>query len=90
VSSGSGADAGAAGATAESFFACPTGTFGVVPGARVVAVTADGRVAEGLADEAREVRGARVVAASPAGRVVSDRFAAVAVAVEVVDEEASD
>lgn len=88
MSSGSGAGAGAAGAAAESFFACPTGTFGVAPAARVVAVAADGRVAAGLAPEAREVRGARVVAASAADRVVSDLFAVVAV--EVVDEEASD
>lgn len=62
----------------------------MAPSAREVAVAPDGRVAPGLVDGAREVRGARVVAGSAAGRVVSDRLAAVAVEVVDVDEEASD
>ena len=62
-------------AETDSFFACPTGTLGVVPGA---CPAARGRVADGLEDGAREARGAaRVVDASADGRVVKGRFAVV-------------
>jgi hypothetical protein len=68
---------GTEGAEMDSFFACPTGTLGVVPGARAGAT---GRV--GLEDDARDARGvARVVGASPFGRVVKGLFAVVVVVV---------
>jgi hypothetical protein len=71
-------------ADTDSFFACPTGTFGVVPGARAAAI---GRVVGGLEDdEAKDARGvARAVDASPFGRVVEGRVAVVDVVDGAID-----
>jgi hypothetical protein len=75
------AGSGTDGAETESFFACPTGTFGVVPGARAAAI---GRVVANFEEEASDARGvALVVAASPFGRVVKGLFAVVVVLVVV-------